>query len=71
VGTGGWRTPPFSPTLCTPGGDPIPFPANGDPVDDDWRIYARAAADDKAPFAALLTALDALRDAAARTTPAP
>ncbi|HZM80426.1 MAG TPA: M20/M25/M40 family metallo-hydrolase [Candidatus Limnocylindrales bacterium] len=65
VGTGDWRTPPFEPTLCTPDGHAIPFPANGDPIDDDWRIYARAAADDKAPFAALLTALDALRDAGA------
>ncbi|GIH02747.1 peptidase M20 [Rhizocola hellebori] len=66
VGTGDWRTPPFEPTLCTPDGRAIPFPANGDPIDDDWRIYARAAADDKAPFAALLTALDALHDAEAR-----
>jgi acetylornithine deacetylase/succinyl-diaminopimelate desuccinylase-like protein len=63
VGTGEWRTPPFKPTLCTPDGRAVPFPANGDPVDDDWRIHARGAADDKAPFAALLTALDALRDA--------
>ncbi len=66
VGTGSWRTPPFSPTLCAADGSVIPFPTNGDPIDDDWRVYARAAADDKAPFAALLTALDALRDADAR-----
>jgi len=66
VSTGDWRTPPFEPTLCTPDGRAIPFPANGDPIDADWRVYARAAADDKAPFAALLTALDALRDADAR-----
>ncbi len=65
VGTADWRTPPFKPTLCTPEGHAIPFPVKGDPIDDDWRIYARGAADDKAPFAALLTALDALRDAGA------
>lgn len=29
--------------------------------DDDWRLYARSAADDTAPIIALLTALDALR----------
>ncbi|HEX6682402.1 MAG TPA: M20/M25/M40 family metallo-hydrolase [Candidatus Limnocylindrales bacterium] len=63
VGTGDWRTPPFEPTLCTADGSAIPFPAKGDPVDDEWRVHARAAADDKAPFAALLTALDGLRDA--------
>jgi acetylornithine deacetylase/succinyl-diaminopimelate desuccinylase-like protein len=66
VGSGHWRTPPFEPTLCTPDGRAIPFPTAGDLIDDDWRIYARAAADDKAPFAALLTALDALYDAQAQ-----
>ncbi len=66
VGAGQWRSPPFEPTLCTSEGQAIPFPADGDPIDDDWRIYARAAADDKAPFTALLTALDALRDAEAQ-----
>ncbi|MGA2482237.1 MAG: M20/M25/M40 family metallo-hydrolase [Candidatus Acidiferrales bacterium] len=28
---------------------------------DDWRVYARSAADDKAPIVALLVAIDALR----------
>lgn len=68
VGSGDWRTPPFEPTLVDSAGRVIGFPAPGDAVDDDWRIYARAAADDKAPFAALLTALDALHDADARPT---
>ena len=31
--------------------------------DDDWRIYARSASDDKAPLIALCAALDALQDA--------
>ncbi|MBN1273646.1 MAG: M20/M25/M40 family metallo-hydrolase [Candidatus Aminicenantes bacterium] len=39
---------------------PMPLPGAGEPIDEDWRIYARAASDDKAPISALLTALDAL-----------
>jgi acetylornithine deacetylase/succinyl-diaminopimelate desuccinylase-like protein len=56
-----WSTPPFEPTL-TSDGAAIPFPAAGGPVEDEWRLRARAAADDKAPVAALLAALDALGD---------
>ena len=55
-----WATPPFAPTLIGPDGTTVPLPAPGQPVDDEWRLYARAAADDKAPIAALLAALDAL-----------
>jgi len=32
-------------------------------VDDDWRIYARSASDDKAPIVALMHMLDAWQDA--------
>ncbi|MFQ5817308.1 MAG: M20/M25/M40 family metallo-hydrolase [Terriglobia bacterium] len=39
----------------------IPFPAGDTPYDDNWRLYARSAADDKSPIVALLAALDALR----------
>ena len=35
------------------GGEPRPFPSEGDPVDPEWRIYARSAGDDKAPIASL------------------
>jgi len=42
---------------------PAPFPAPGENFTDDWRIYARASSDDKAPIMAMLAALDALRDA--------
>lgn len=56
----GWHTPPFEPTLKA-GGETIPLPAAGEPIDDEWRIHARGAADDKAPLAALAMALDALR----------
>lgn len=38
-------------------------PVTSNPADynDDWRIYARSASDDKSPIIALLAALDALR----------
>jgi acetylornithine deacetylase/succinyl-diaminopimelate desuccinylase-like protein len=60
-----WATPPFEPTLVAPDGSTVPFPADGEPVDDEWRLHARAAADDKAPLVALLTALDAVAAAGA------
>jgi acetylornithine deacetylase/succinyl-diaminopimelate desuccinylase-like protein len=55
---------PFQPVLRSgkPGDwSTIPFPAAGQPFNDDWRIYARSASDDKSPIVALLAALDALR----------
>jgi acetylornithine deacetylase/succinyl-diaminopimelate desuccinylase-like protein len=39
------------------------LPAAGSAIEDDWRIYARSASDDKSPIIALLTALDALEAA--------
>ena len=58
-------TMPFAPALRTKsleaGGTLIPFPAAGTPYQDDWRIYARSASDDKSPIVALVAALDALR----------
>lgn len=60
---------PFEPVLRSAaieaGGKRIPFPANGASTrgayNDDWRIYARSASDDKSPIVALLAALDALQ----------
>ncbi len=60
---------PFEPVLrdaaIEAGGKRIPSPASsgqrGAAYSDDWRIYARSAADDKSPIVALLAALDALR----------
>jgi len=60
---------PFEPVLRSAaieaGGKRIPFPANGERTrgayNDDWRIYARSASDDKSPIEALLAALDALQ----------
>lgn len=62
-----WTHPPFEPTLysgpMTDGGEVIPFPEKGETIDEDWRLYARSASDDKAPIPALLAAIDALDEA--------
>src|SRR5271168_144275 len=56
------RNKPFGPMLFTgslaAGGTQIPFPER---LENDWRIYARSASDDKAAIIAILTALDALK----------
>jgi acetylornithine deacetylase/succinyl-diaminopimelate desuccinylase-like protein len=61
-----WSHPPFEPTLYTAamdaGGTPRPMPKDGEKVDPEWRLYARSAGDDKAPIAAVLTVLQALRE---------
>jgi acetylornithine deacetylase/succinyl-diaminopimelate desuccinylase-like protein len=60
-----WINPPYEPRLydgvVDKGGQPIDFPTEEDPIDDEWRIYARSASDDKAPLIALAAAVDALR----------
>jgi len=61
---------PFEPALrdaaIEAGGKRIAFPANDAQhravYNDDWRIYARSASDDKSPIVALLAALDALHE---------
>jgi acetylornithine deacetylase/succinyl-diaminopimelate desuccinylase-like protein len=66
-----WATPPFTPTLrdkqLERDGQVIPLPPPGQPFDPEWRLYARAAADDKAPIIAMLTAMDAIRAAGLKT----
>ena len=60
---------PFEPALRTnsieAGGKRVAFPEKGaggpGVYEDDWRIYARSASDDKSPIVALLAAIDALR----------
>jgi acetylornithine deacetylase/succinyl-diaminopimelate desuccinylase-like protein len=66
-----WATPPFTPTLrdapIEKDGRVIPLPAAGSPFNPEWRLYARAAGDDKAPIEAMMTALDAIRAAGLKT----
>ncbi len=56
---------PFEPVLFTgalaAGAKQIPYPEAGGRYEDDWRIYARSASDDKAAIVGILTAIEALR----------
>jgi len=60
---------PFEPVLRSDsieaGGKRLPFPENGGkedrPYQDQFRIYARSASDDKSPIVAMLAAIDALQ----------
>ena len=61
-----WKvTEPFKPVFLSgrhdKGGKPLPFPAGGRPIDPEWRVYGRAASDDKAGVMAILAAVDALK----------
>ena len=61
---------PFSPTM-RPGKmeagstepKPIPLPKKGEKINEEWRLYARSASDDKSPITALLAAIDAVKAA--------
>jgi acetylornithine deacetylase/succinyl-diaminopimelate desuccinylase-like protein len=57
-------SPPFQPTwrsaALEAGGQIVTLPATGE-INPEWRLYARAASDDKAGVMAILTAFDALR----------
>jgi acetylornithine deacetylase/succinyl-diaminopimelate desuccinylase-like protein len=48
------------------GGKVVPLPTRSGEAQGEWRLYARSAGDDKAPFAATLAALDALKSAGVR-----
>jgi acetylornithine deacetylase/succinyl-diaminopimelate desuccinylase-like protein len=60
-----WASPPYTPTLrdaaLEDGGKVVPFPGTKPPYGPEWRLYARAASDDKGPIVAVMAALDALR----------
>jgi len=62
-----WTDPPFQPVLrdgpVESGGKPLALPPEGRLFNPEWRLYARSAADDKAPIIAMLTAVDAIRAA--------
>lgn len=67
-----WTHHPWEPKLydrlMQDGGKEIPFPSDGESVDEEWLIYARSAGDDKAPIGALLPVLDALNESGIRPT---
>lgn len=60
-----WTHDPWKPTYYSKamydGGEPIDFPTSMDQVNDEHRIYARSAGDDKAPVITILTALDLIQ----------
>jgi acetylornithine deacetylase/succinyl-diaminopimelate desuccinylase-like protein len=62
-----WASPPFEPVLrdkrIEEGGRPIASPPADARFDPESRLYARGAADDKAPIIALMTAIDGIRAA--------
>jgi acetylornithine deacetylase/succinyl-diaminopimelate desuccinylase-like protein len=58
--------PVFRPGKLEAGTDipkPIQLPQSSEAFNDDWRIYARSASDDKAAIIALLSAVDAIKSA--------
>ena len=67
-----WLQHPWTPTLYSgphaAGGVPRPLPADGEPVDPEWRLYARSAGDDKVAIGALLEVLTAFRAESVRPT---
>jgi acetylornithine deacetylase/succinyl-diaminopimelate desuccinylase-like protein len=58
----GWITEPFAPAIRTalPDSKAVNWQDARGPLDDDWRLFARSAGDDKASIQALLSAVDAL-----------
>lgn len=61
TGTQPWE-PVFRTAAIEAGGQIMPGPTAGTPINPEWRIYARSASDDKAGVMAILTAFSALRD---------
>jgi len=66
-----WKsTEPFTPQLYSDrldrGGRKLPWPVAGEAINPDWRIYGRAASDDKLGVMAILAAVDALKAAGKR-----
>ncbi len=64
-------SPPFAPTwrsaVMESGGQVVTLPATG-AINPEWRLYARAASDDKAGVMGILAAFDALRAQNARAS---
>lgn len=60
TGSRPWQ-PVFRSAASEKGGKLVKLPATGGPINPEWRLYARSAADDKAGVIAILAALDVLR----------
>jgi acetylornithine deacetylase/succinyl-diaminopimelate desuccinylase-like protein len=63
VGQKGWIIRPFEPSMRTalPDAKPVDWRQAKPPLNPDWRLFARAAGDDKASIQAMLSALDAMK----------
>jgi acetylornithine deacetylase/succinyl-diaminopimelate desuccinylase-like protein len=63
---------PWTPVLYdkpqSEGGKRLGWPAVGSRIDPEWRLYGRSSSDDKGPIVAILSALDALKDAKVEPT---
>ena len=68
TGQKGWIIPPFQPSMRTalPEAVAVDWQHAQPPLNPDWRLFARAAGDDKASIQAMLSALDALKAAGIR-----
>jgi acetylornithine deacetylase/succinyl-diaminopimelate desuccinylase-like protein len=66
-GTLPWQ-PTWRSAALESGGRIVPLAADGQPINPEWRLYARSSSDDKAGVLAILTAFDALK--ASAVTPA-
>ncbi len=65
-----WASEPWEPVMRAgllavdqPREAPVDWRRSEGLMDEEWRLYARSASDDKSPIVAMLTALDALRAA--------
>ena len=57
-----WKSDPWRPVMRDAAGKDVDW-EKAKTIDPEWRLYARAAGDDKAPIVAMLAALDAMRAA--------
>src|SRR4026208_1191473 len=60
TGTLPWQ-PTWRSAALESGGQILPLPAEGQPINPEWRLYARSASDDKAGVMAVPTPFDAWR----------
>lgn len=60
TGTLPWQ-PTWRSAALESGGKIVALANDGQPIDPEWRLYARSSSDDKAGVMAILTAFDALR----------